>query len=137
MEFLVGFDKGVSFALDSQVIPRLGAWGLDRAMLFYTHLGDQLVLRITLVVAVILLTLSRRFLPAALVVGAFLAAHELSNGTKLLVERPRPDFVHSPLARPQSYSFPSGHATAAPSNVINSRRSIQPPGRQAGGTRSR
>jgi undecaprenyl-diphosphatase len=110
MEFLVGFDKGVSFALDSQVVPRFGGWGLDRAMVFFTHLGDQLELRITLLAAVILLALSRRFLHAALVVGAFLSAHALSNGTKSVVQRPRPDFVHSPLARPQSYSFPSGHA---------------------------
>src|SRR5207245_7103478 len=56
------------------------------------------------------LSRGRRFLPAALILVAFLGSSSLSTGTKLLVQRSRPDPVHSPLTRPQSYSFPSGHA---------------------------
>jgi undecaprenyl-diphosphatase len=113
MEFLIGFDKGMSFGLDHLIVPRLGPLGLNAAMIFCTHLGDQIVLRVALVVFVCAFAASRRFLPAALVILAFLAAHGLSNGVKLVVQRERPYPVHGFSARPDSYSYPSGHALEA------------------------
>ena len=110
MEFLIGFDKGMSFGLDHQIVPRFGPLGLNAAMMFFTHLGDLLVLRIALIVIVCAFAASRRFLPAALVILAYLAGHGVSNGVKLLVQRERPYPVHEFSPRPKSYSFPSGHA---------------------------
>jgi undecaprenyl-diphosphatase len=111
MEFLIGFDKGMSFWLDHQIVPRFGPWGLDATMLFFTHLGDQLELWVVVIISVLALWLRRRIIPGALILVAFLAAHGISERTKILVQRPRPDPVHSPFTvKPQSYSFPSGHA---------------------------
>jgi undecaprenyl-diphosphatase len=110
MEFLVNFDKGLSFALDHQIVPRFGPLGLNAAMMFFTHLGDLIVLRVAVIVIVCAFAASRRFLPAALVILAYLAGHGLSNGVKLLVQRDRPVPVNAFDPRPKSYSFPSGHA---------------------------
>jgi undecaprenyl-diphosphatase len=110
MESLIAFDKGVSFALDHQIVPRFGPWGLNAAMMFFTHLGDQLVLRIAVIVVVCAFAAGRRFLPAALVILALLAGHGVSTGVKLLVQRERPYPVHAFTPRLDSYSFPSGHA---------------------------
>jgi len=110
MEFLIGFDKGVSFALDHQIVPRFGPHGLNEAMVFFTHLGDLLVLRVAVIVIVCAFAACRRFLPAALVILAFLAGHGLSNGVKDAVQRERPYPVHEFSPRPKSYSYPSGHA---------------------------
>ena len=110
MEFLIAFDKGLSFALDQQIVPRFGPLGLNAAMMFFTHLGDQIVLRIAVVVCVCLFAASRQFLPAALVIIAFFAGHLLSNNVKLFVQRERPIPVHVFSERPKSPSFPSGHA---------------------------
>jgi len=113
MEFLIGFDKGMSFALDHQIVPRFGPLGLNTAMIFCTHLGDQMVLRLGLIIFVCAFAAGRRFLPAALVILAFLTAHGLSSSVKLLVHRERPYPVHVFSSRPDSYSFPSGHALEA------------------------
>jgi len=110
MEFLIAFDKGFSFAIDQQIVPRFGPMGLNAAMMFFTHLGDQIVLRIAVVVCVCLFAAGRQFLPAALVIIAFFAGHLLSNNVKLFVQRERPFPVHAFSERPKSQSFPSGHA---------------------------
>jgi undecaprenyl-diphosphatase len=110
MEFLIAFDRGIFFAIDNQLLPRLGDSGWTRIMLFFTRVGDLWELRIFLAVAVIALAVSRRFRAAILLLAVFLTAHGLNNGAKQLVARPRPHPVNTVIGVPNSYSFPSGHA---------------------------
>jgi undecaprenyl-diphosphatase len=118
MEFLIAFDKGFSFALDQQIVPRFGPMGLNAAMMFYTHLGDQPVLRIGAIVCVCVFAAGRQFLPAALVIIAMFAGTGLSNNVKKLVQRERPFPVHAFSERPDLPSFPSGHALESTSLYV-------------------
>src|SRR5262249_427615 len=47
---------------------------------------------------------------AIILLAVFLAAFGLSEGTKRLVARPRPNPVNAVTTVPASYSYPSGHA---------------------------
>jgi undecaprenyl-diphosphatase len=110
MEFLIAFDRGVFFAIDNQLLPRLGDSGWTQIMVFFTSVGDLWELRIFLAVAVIALAVSRRLKAAIILLAVFLAAHGLNNGVKTLVARPRPHPVNAVINVPSSYSYPSGHA---------------------------
>lgn len=74
-----------------------------------TALGGTTVLTLVTVGCAAYLGLARR-LPAALwLVSAVIGGVLLSNGLKLLFQRPRPD-VFEPLVEVSTASFPSGHA---------------------------
>src|SRR5699024_389796 len=84
--------------------------GLDHAMVLVTRLGDFSTQLYCGVLLCVLLALLRLWRALALAIGTLLGT-ALGNGLlKALFARVRPDVLLEPLS---SYSFPSGHRSAA------------------------
>jgi undecaprenyl-diphosphatase len=83
---------------------------LNAILMALTHLGDRSVLAAVMIVAPAVLLIRRRRRTAQILVIAALAGFPLSEGVKVLVQRPRPDVPWRLIDLPTSYSFPSGHA---------------------------
>jgi undecaprenyl-diphosphatase len=78
----------------------------------FSWLGGIAVLAVLVAAAVVLAASRRRWLDAALLVLVLIVSHFLVDGLKDAFGRPRPD-AGSPIAIPDSYAFPSGHAANA------------------------
>lgn len=85
---------------------------MDKLMVAISTLGNAGIMWI---VIGILLTISKKYrkvglvLLSALILGALLGEGILKN----LIQRPRPSGFELIVKKPSSYSFPSGHTTAA------------------------
>jgi membrane-associated phospholipid phosphatase len=89
-------------------------WGsvLDQVMLFFTSLGDTLVLTAMLGWAALALLRRGRWIDAAGLVLAGAGAGIINQVLKALYQRVRPDLFTGPFNL-TSYSFPSGHSMGA------------------------
>lgn len=89
-------------------------WGpaLDQVMLFFTALGDTLVLSVMIGWAALALLRRGRWIDAAGLVVAGGGAGIVNQLLKALYQRVRPDLFEGPFSL-TSYSFPSGHAMGA------------------------
>lgn len=74
--------------------------------------GAPLVLRAVIMVLAVVEATKRRWHVAAWLLGVDVAENLLAPAAKLLLNRPRPHWLH-PIAVEHSLSFPSGHAVAA------------------------
>lgn len=102
------FDRTLSLWLHSHAHP----W-LDRLMPVITRGGDWWVLLlVTLAGAAFLRFRHQRKLEAALLLIAYSFSRILDPSLKLAFQRNRPQ-LWEVLARPASYSFPSGHALSS------------------------
>jgi undecaprenyl-diphosphatase len=108
---------------------------LDAVMKAVTHAGDRPVVTVIAVVAVLALFLRKRRREAVAVAVAGLLSLALTEGVKALVARERPQVKEPVVERPESYSFPSGHAlsSAAVYGVLAllAARRVRPAGRKA------
>ncbi len=106
MRFLEGIDLGALFFFQHHHLP----W-LDFCMVQITRLGNNPFL---LVVAslLVMIFLFRRNWRTALMLGlVWSLCWGLTEGTKYLVQRPRPpEGIHGLIEMPSNPSFPSGHA---------------------------
>jgi undecaprenyl-diphosphatase len=103
-------DQFVTF--DDGIITWLhGFWGplTDQVMLFFTTMGDTLVLSLFVGLAALALLRNGRWIDAAGLVLAGGGAGILNQLMKFFFQRVRPDLVPSPFHL-TSYSFPSGHS---------------------------
>ena len=105
---LPALDRTVALAMREHAGPlvtgalRAATWlGSLAVVLPLTALGCALLMR------------RRRTLDAVLLTTTTLGAVVLNALAKLAVARPRPEFVVPLIARPETFSFPSGHAAAA------------------------
>ena len=108
----VWFREG--FAWDAPLIlalHRLGRPWLDTLMRIVTQTGEGGAIALVLAVAAWFLW-RRQALNAATIVICFAGAAALNTVLKLLLARPRPA-LFPPLVIESSFSFPSGHVTAA------------------------
>jgi undecaprenyl-diphosphatase len=102
-------------ALDDGVITWMhDYWGpsSDQVMLFFTTLGDPLVLGLFITLAVVALWYKGRWIDAAGLVVASAGAGIVNQVLKGSFQRVRPDLFAGPFQL-TSYSFPSGHAMGA------------------------
>jgi membrane-associated phospholipid phosphatase len=93
---------------DGLVGARTAGW--DRVFWCFSLLGDTPVMAALTSTAVLLLLVWGRRARAALVAGALLSAQGASDLAKALVHRARPPEAIALVARPGSFSLPSGHA---------------------------
>ncbi|MBA5851611.1 phosphatase PAP2 family protein [Clostridium sp. cel8] len=89
---------------------------MDKIMIFTTKLGNTGIIWIAISLFLIMSKKNRKagiVTLAAVVLGAILGEGIIKN----IVQRPRPfeesNIVHILISKPKSYSFPSGHTTAA------------------------
>lgn len=83
------------------------AWWLAAA-----RYGAPWVMRVVLIVIAAIQATKRRWQVAAWLVGVVVAENLLAPAAKLLLNRPRPHWLH-PIAVEHSLSFPSGHSAGA------------------------
>jgi undecaprenyl-diphosphatase len=103
--WLAAFDQGLLALVQS-----VRSDGLDRAMVLITRLGDFSTQLYCGALLCVLLVLLRQWRALALAIGTLLGT-ALANGLlKALFARVRPEVLLDPLG---SYSFPSGHSSAA------------------------
>lgn len=103
--WLAAFDQGLL-----ALVQNGRSAGLDHAMVLITRLGDFSTQLYCGVLLCVLLMLLRQWRALALAIGTLLGT-ALANGLfKSLFARVRPDVLLEPLS---SYSFPSGHSSAA------------------------
>ena len=105
MNIVEWLDRGA----ESFVVALHRPW-LNAILTAATHLGDRSVLAAVMVAAPVALVLHRRRRTAQILVIAALAGFPLSEGVKVLVQRPRPDVPWRLIDLPTSWSMPSGHA---------------------------
>ena len=105
MDFVDRVDAG---ALDA--VARLHQPWLNPVLILITHLGDRIFITVVVLAAVVVFLVRRQWRPALLLAVAALVGYPLSDGVKILVNRPRPDVPWRLIDRPASASFPSGHA---------------------------
>lgn len=74
--------------------------------------GAPWMLRLVVLVIAVFHAVRRRWQVAAWLVGVVVAENLVAPAMKLLLNRPRPHWLH-PIAVEHSLSFPSGHAAAA------------------------
>lgn len=105
------FDRVVLGALRSNgnVADPIGPVWLEESARDITALGSYSFLGLLSAALVGYLLLTGRKAGAALITAAVLGGVVISNGLKLLIDRPRPDLPTT--VRVFSASFPSGHAT--------------------------
>jgi undecaprenyl-diphosphatase len=84
--------------------------GLDAFMRQVTRLGNPLALEVLAVVACLAFLRLRQFRATSLMAAAALGGFLLGEATKVLVGRARPDVSWRLIERPDSASYPSGHA---------------------------
>jgi undecaprenyl-diphosphatase len=99
---------------------RLAAWihahapdALVDPVRVFTLLGGVVFLALVTFVAVVALIRRRRYEAAALMVACFAGGELLNTGLKVVFHRARPHFAHPLAPVPDSYSFPSGHASVS------------------------
>ena len=103
--WLTAFDQGLLALVQS-----VRSDGLDRAMVLITRLGDFSTQLYCGALLCLLLLVLRQWRALALAIGTLLGT-ALANGLlKALFARVRPEVLLDPLG---SYSFPSGHSSAA------------------------
>ena len=105
---LAALDRAVSLALREHARP----W-ITSVLRAATWLGSLVVVLPLTALGCALLVGRQRPLDAVLLATTTLGAVVLNAVAKLAVARPRPEFVLPLIARPETYSFPSGHAAAA------------------------
>jgi undecaprenyl-diphosphatase len=100
----VNFDDGVIAWLH-------GYWGplADQVMLFFTTMGESLVLGLWIALAALVLLRRGRWIDAAGLIVAGAGAGILNQLLKAIFQRVRPDLFQGPFHL-TSYSFPSGHS---------------------------
>lgn len=76
-----------------------------------THLGDGLVLALVMTAVAVITARRHRWGGLAYLAVVGIGVTVLNNGLKLIVDRPRPQFMQ--IAEPAGSSFPSGHSSAA------------------------
>lgn len=102
---MVEFDEGLMLVIQQERNPQ---W--DATMVFFTRLGDRDIQTLAGVLLCLILLAWRRW-RAALFAGLALLSTSLAvTLLKLAFARTRPDVLLEPLT---SYSFPSGHSSAA------------------------
>ena len=111
---IAGLVGGAAFAPDADAIVCLMHWrqaspGLTQAVIAITQLGSAYVTIGGGVLAAAWLALHQQRLRALIMAGAVAADRLVLDGSKLLVDRPRPAFDPHPVMV-TSTSFPSGHA---------------------------
>ncbi len=106
-EPLTLLDRTVAQTLHDHAIP----W-VTSIMIVLTALGSAWVLVPASLAVGAYLVARRRWGDALVLVTATSGAAMLNVALKLLIQRPRPDFL-VPLVEETGYSFPSGHASAA------------------------
>jgi undecaprenyl-diphosphatase len=105
MNWLQAQDEGASYAM----IPIQWTW-LITVLKAVTFLGEQSALIVAALVAIALFLILRRWRTALLFTVMLLAANLFSDGVKSLVNRQRPELSYRAIDKPNSPSFPSGHA---------------------------
>jgi undecaprenyl-diphosphatase len=100
------FDNSIEVAIASLRTP-----GLTNFFSAITHLADVLVVFVVLVLALAAFVMSKRFTFAWALLIAVAGSTITTAILKVVVERARPSDVVA-LVTEDSYSFPSGHATA-------------------------
>ena len=105
---LAALDRTVSLGLREHARP----W-ITSALRAATWLGSLVVVLPLTALGCALLVRRRRPVDAVLLTTTTLGAVVFNALAKLAVARPRPEFVVPLIARPETYSFPSGHAAAA------------------------
>src|SRR5262245_11510781 len=83
---------------------------LDEVMIGITFLGEGWVLTVVTALGALGFLRARQPRVALLLILFALAGGGLSEGTKWLIGRPRPDVARPLVRRPSNSSFPSGHA---------------------------
>lgn len=111
---LTGLIGGPGLAFDVSAIQTLDEArkahvGLTSPAVIITHAGNAEALIPILALAVVLLTVARRFRDAAALAGIVLGGRIAVELLKLAIYRPRPFFTPYPVDV-SSMSFPSGHA---------------------------
>lgn len=103
--YLSQLDQGLLALLQAQRTA-----SLDSLMVLITRLGDLRTQLIAAVLLCLLLLATRQWRALYLAIGATLGTALANTALKALFARSRPDVLLEPLS---SYSFPSGHSSAA------------------------
>jgi len=106
-EPITQFDRLVAVALNERAYPRF-----TQAMKVVTFFGGGVWPAVVTAVGVGILTWRRMWRDALVLLTSVVGAGLLVTLLKLLIQRPRPDFI-VPLVHAGGYSFPSGHATTS------------------------
>ena len=106
-EPITQFDRLVAVALNERAYPRF-----TQAMKVVTFFGGGVWPAVVTVVGVTILTWKKMWRDALVLFTAVAGAGLLVTVLKVLIQRPRPDFI-VPLVHAGGYSFPSGHATTS------------------------
>jgi undecaprenyl-diphosphatase len=101
------FDRMVAVALNERAYPLF-----TQVMKVVTFFGGGVWVATVCVVGVAILAWRKMWRDALLLLTSVAGAALLMTVLKVLVQRPRPDFIE-PLVHAGGYSFPSGHATTS------------------------
>ncbi len=104
---ITAFDRVVAQTLHTHAVP----W-LTQIFVVVTTFGSGWVLVPAAAVLAAILFWRRRWADGLVLISATLGAAVLNAVLKLVIHRPRPEFLE-PLAHAGGYSFPSGHAASA------------------------
>ena len=104
---IVAFDRVVAETLHTHAVP----W-LTRVIVVVTTFGSGWVLVPAAAVLAAVLFWRRRWADGLVLISATAGAAVLNAVLKLVIHRPRPEFLE-PLAHAGGYSFPSGHAASS------------------------
>jgi membrane-associated phospholipid phosphatase len=103
------FDRTLSLWVHAEARP----W-LDVVMRTLTHIGDSWMLfLVALACAIFLILRYQRKREAAILLFIYSFSYLLDYSLKHLFQRTRPQLWEILVARPSSYSFPSGHAMSS------------------------
>jgi membrane-associated phospholipid phosphatase len=106
---IIEFDRTLSLWVHSAARP----W-LDVTMRVITHAGDSLTLFVVAVAcATFLMLRQQRKRAAAILLFVYSCSYLLDYALKHFFQRTRPQLWEILVARPSSYSFPSGHAMSS------------------------
>ena len=104
---IIAFDRVVAQTLHTHAVP----W-LTRVFVVVTTFGSGWVLVPGAAVLTAALFWRRRWADGVVLISATAGAAVLNAVLKLVIHRPRPEFLE-PLAHAGGYSFPSGHAASS------------------------
>ena len=106
-EPITQLDRMVAVALNERAYPLF-----TKGMKVVTFFGGAVWLTAVTVTGVAILTWKKMWRDALVLLTSVVGASVLVTVLKVLVQRPRPDFI-VPLVHAGGYSFPSGHATTS------------------------